>query len=51
MIAEESEPDKGWTQISLSPWVRYTFRIVAINDVGNSTPSAQTPSFQAPPAG
>lgn len=51
MIAEESEPEKGWTQIALSPWVRYTFRVVSINDVGNSTPSGPSPSFQAPSAG
>lgn len=50
-IAEESEPEKGWTQIGLSPWVRYTFRVVSINDVGNSTPSDPSPSFQAPSSG
>ena len=51
MIAEESVPEKGWTQIALSPWVRYTFRVVAVNEVGNSMPSAQSSSFQAPAAG
>lgn len=50
-IAEEYDPQKGWTQISLSPWLRYNFRVIATNDIGNSTPSAQTTSFQAPPAG
>ena len=42
---------KGWTQIALSPWIHYTFRVVSVNDVGNSTPSASSPSFQAPSAG
>jgi len=50
VIVEETEPEKGWTQIALSPWVRYTFRVVSINDVGNSAPSALSPSFQAPSA-
>lgn len=50
-IAEETEPEKGWTQIALSPWVRYIFRVVAVNEVGNSTPSAPSPSFEAPSAG
>ena len=50
-IAEEYDPQKGWKQISLSPWLRYNFRVIATNDIGNSTPSAQTTSFQAPPAG
>lgn len=51
MIAEEPEPEKGWTQVGLSPWVRYKFRVVSINDVGNSTPSDPSPSFQAPSSG
>ncbi|KAL9959422.1 hypothetical protein ACROYT_G032745 [Oculina patagonica] len=50
VIAEETEPEKGWTQIALSPWVHYTFRVVAVNVVGNSIPSAPSPSFQAPAA-
>ena len=50
-IAEETKPEKGWTQIALSPWVRYTFRVIAVNEVGNSTPSAPSASFQAPSAG
>lgn len=40
MIAVQSKPKKGWTQITLSSWVCYTFRVVSIHDVGNSTPSA-----------
>ncbi|XP_029185936.2 LOW QUALITY PROTEIN: contactin-6-like [Acropora millepora] len=47
-IAEEARPEQGWTQIALSPWLRYTFRAIAVNDIGNSTPSAHSPSFQAP---
>ena len=50
-IAEETDPDKGWTQISLSPWRQYTFRVVAVNGIGNSTPSSPSSSFQAPPTG
>ncbi|KAK2571460.1 Neuroglian [Acropora cervicornis] len=47
-IAAEARPEQGWTQIALSPWLRYTFRAIAVNDIGNSTPSAHSPSFQAP---
>lgn len=50
-IAEETDPHKGWTQISLSPWRRYTFRAIAVNGIGNSTPSSQSSSFQAPSTG
>lgn len=42
---------KGRKQIQLSPWLRYTFRAVAVNDIGNSTPSAQSSTIQTPAAG
>lgn len=51
VISNGSEPQKGWVQIALSPHVRYTFRVVAVNDVGKSNASAPSSSFQAPSAG
>lgn len=50
VISNGSEPQKGWVQIALSPHVRYTFRVVAVNDVGKSNASAPSSSFQAPSA-
>ena len=51
-LTEVDDPAvKGRKQIQLSPWLRYTFRAVAVNDIGNSTPSAQSSSIQTPAAG
>ncbi|CAH3026529.1 unnamed protein product, partial [Porites evermanni] len=50
-LTEVDDPAvKGLKQIQLSPWLRYTFRAVAVNDIGNSTPSAQSSSIQTPAA-
>ena len=51
-IAEVPNPAAiGQTQIQLSPWKRYTFRAIAVNDIGNSTPSDQSSNIQTPAAG
>ena len=38
-------------ELVLSPWAEYRFRLIAMNGVGNSTPSASSSIIKTPPAG
>ena len=38
-------------EIKISPWAFYTFRVILINDIGESAPSPETSLIQSPAAG
>lgn len=37
--------------LSLAPYVRYQFRVIAVNEVGRSQPSLPSDHHETPPAG
>lgn len=42
LIEKAGEKEEYEAQLNLSPWVNYTFRVVALNSFGESRPAERT---------